>query len=260
LLLVTESPKVVAQVLSEATIPVVLATTKEDICSDYAEECETVLRLSVPLPRTLEVLEDVRGILISAYLEGSLGDGEDVLCVVGGDDQPLLMLNFSISSDPTFKVLQTDIQDRVNLEVFEMLLRIAGDLVRQGREGKSVGTMFVIGDHEQVLDSSRQVVINPFEGHERDDRSVMNPDNVETIKEYATLDGAMVVSSDGVLEAAGRYMLLGSDVETSSGLGGRHLAAANITKRTQAIAIVVSSSGVVRVFKDGSPALELDGF
>ncbi len=260
LLLISDSPRVVGKVLSEVSVPVILATTKDDMRKDYAEDCETVLRLSASLPSTLEVLEDVRGILISAFLEGSLGDGEDVLCLVVGDDQPLVMLNFSLGQDPTFQILRSGIGERCELDVFEMLLRIAGDLVREGREGRTVGTMFVIGDTESVLENSRQVVINPFQGHEPGERNVLTPENLETIKEYANLDGAMVVTSDGYLEAAGRYILLEPDANTASGLGGRHLAAASITTRTDAVAIVVSSSGIVRVYKDGNPEMELDGF
>ncbi len=260
LLLVTDSPRVAGEVLSASELPSVLATTKEDIASDYEEDCETVLQLSVKLPQTLEMLEDLRGIVISAYLEGSLGDGEDVVCVVANDDQPLMLVNFSISSDPMFRMLKARIEERCDLRVFEMLLQIGGDLVRKGREGHTVGTMFIVGDHEAVLDASRQVLMNPFQGHAREERQVLNPENIETIKEYAMLDGAMVISGDGHLEAAGRYVMLETDAEAASGLGGRHLAAASITKRTQAVAIVVSATGVVRVYKDGSPELELDGF
>lgn len=259
-LLISDSPRVVGEVLSEVELPVVLATTKEDIGSDYAEDCETVLQLSVKLPSTLEMLEDLRGIVISAFLEGSLGDGEDIVCLVADDEQPTLLVNFSISTDPTFRLLKANIQERCDLEVFEMLLRIGGDLVRKGREGQSVGTMFIVGDHESVLEGSRQVVINPFQGHSREERYVLSPDNLETIKEYATLDGAMVVSEDGYLEAAGRYIMLDPDAESASGLGGRHLAAASVTNKTDAVAIVVSATGVIRVYKDGSPELELDGF
>jgi DNA integrity scanning protein DisA with diadenylate cyclase activity len=206
------------------------------------------------------MLEDLRGIVVSAYLEGSLGDGEDVVCLVANDEQPTLLVNFSISSDPMFRLLRARIEEHCDLDVFEMLLQIGGDLVRKGREGHKVGTMFIVGDHESVLDASRQVLMNPFQGHTREERHVLNPENIETIKEYAKLDGAMVVSGDGYLEAAGRYILLEPDAEAASGLGGRHLAAASITKETEAVAIVVSSTGVVRVYKDGSPELELDGF
>jgi hypothetical protein len=260
LLLISDSPRIVGQVLADAELPVVLATTKEDISSDYAEDCETVLQLSVKLPGTLEMLEDLRGIVVSAYLEGSLGDGEDVVCLVANDEQPTLLVNFSISSDPMFRLLRARIEEHCDLDVFEMLLQIGGDLVRKGREGHKVGTMFIVGDHEAVLDASRQVLMNPFQGHTREERHVLNPEKIETIKEYAMLDGAMVVSGDGYLEAAGRYILLEPDAEAASGLGGRHLAAASITKETEAVAIVVSSTGVVRVYKDGSPELELDGF
>jgi hypothetical protein len=260
LLLISDSRRVVGRVLDAVDGETVLATSDADLREDFADEVQTVLRLSVTLPSTLEVLEDVRGILISAFLEGSLGEGQDVLCLVAGDDHPLLLFNFSISDDPTFEILRAGIDERCDLEVFEMLLRIAGDLVRQGREGRSVGTMFIVGDTENVLEASRQVVINPFQGHTAEQRRVLHPDNVETTKEYANLDGAIVVSADGTLEAAGRYVLLEPDAEAASGLGGRHLAAASVTMHTDAVAIVVSSSGVVRVYKDGSPVMELDGF
>lgn len=260
LLLITDSPRVVGELVTEAALPVVLATTKEDIGRDYASECETVLHLSMPVPKSLEVLEEVRSIIISAYLEGSLGDGEDILCLLATDRQPLVVLNFSVSSDPTFSLLKAGIEERCELPVFETLLRVAGDLVREGREGKSVGTLFIIGDVERVLAESRQVVINPFQGHSKPERSVLRPENLETIKEYSLLDGAMIISPDGFLEAAGRYVLLEQDAELGRGLGGRHLAAASISQKTRALAIVVSQSGIVRVYKDGKPLLELDGF
>lgn len=35
-------------------------------------------------------------------------------------------------------------------EVFERLLTIAMELAAEGKEGKPLGTMFVLGDHEKV--------------------------------------------------------------------------------------------------------------
>ncbi|MDX1611718.1 MAG: DNA integrity scanning protein DisA nucleotide-binding domain protein [Candidatus Thermoplasmatota archaeon] len=257
--LITDSARVVGEIVSDCTLPIVFATTKEDLKKDYASDCETVLQLAGPLPKSLEMLEDVRSILVSAYLEGSLKDNEDTLVISASEDQPLMLLNFNVAKDPSFNLLKTGIGERVDLSVFEMLFRIAGDLVRQGREGKTVGALFLIGDPEPMLEASRQVVINPFQGHEREERFVLDAANIETIKEYALLDGAIVVSGDGYLEAAGRYVLLEQDAELASGLGGRHLAAASITKKTKAVAIVVSSSGVIRVYMDGQPIMELDG-
>ena len=49
-------------------------------------------------------------------------------------------------------------------EVFEAVLNIALELGAQGREGRPVGTIFILGDHEKVLQLSRQMIINPFQG------------------------------------------------------------------------------------------------
>ena len=60
--------------------------------------------------------------------------------------------------------------------------------------------------------------------------------------------------------AAGRYLNFDEEQELDVplGLGARHMAAAGISRDTEAIAIVVSqTSGSVRVFRRGKAALEL---
>ncbi|MDY6959755.1 MAG: diadenylate cyclase [Halobacteriota archaeon] len=42
------------------------------------------------------------------------------------------------------------------------------------------------------------------------------------------------------------------------GLGGRHIAAAIITYETQALAITLSQSGTVRLFKDGVAIIKFE--
>jgi diadenylate cyclase len=72
------------------------------------------------------------------------------------------------------------------------------------------------------------------------------------------LDGAFVVSADGVFLAAGRYLdANASDVEVPFGLGSRHIAAASISFATNTIAIVVSESSIVRVFQHGALMAEI---
>ena len=69
-----------------------------------------------------------------------------------------------------------------------------------------------------------------------------------------------IVREDGVVISAGRYLNFDEDQELDLplGLGARHMAAAGISRDTQAIAIVVSqTSGSVRVFRHGKVALEL---
>jgi len=62
----------------------------------------------------------------------------------------------------------------------------------------------------------------------------------------------------GTVLAACRYLDTSSKaVEMAFGLGSRHLAAASISKETNAIAIVVSESAVVRVIYEGHMQAEI---
>ena len=72
------------------------------------------------------------------------------------------------------------------------------------------------------------------------------------------MDGAFIVSDDGVFLAAGRYLdANASNVEVPLGLGSRHIAAASISFATNAIAIGVSESSIVRVFQHGALVAEI---
>ncbi|HZD43192.1 MAG TPA: diadenylate cyclase, partial [Methanomicrobiales archaeon] len=126
---------------------------------------------------------------------------------------------------------------------------------REGREGKRVGTAFLIGDVGSVLSHSRQLVLNPFEGHDVELRRLTNPDLKETIKEFSQLDCAFVVSGRGIVEAAARYITIDtSETPLTRGWGTRHASVAGITRMTKAIGIVVSQSGGrISIFKDGHP-------
>jgi len=90
--------------------------------------------------------------------------------------------------------------------------------------------------------NSRQVIINPFKGHPKEARNVLNRENWETFKEFAVLDGAIIIDDDGIAQAAGRYVGISWDIYLEGGLGGRHLAAASISKNTGAVAMAGTSS------------------
>ena len=143
-------------------------------------------------------------------------------------------------------------------EILEPLLELAIEIAREGREGRRIGTLFTIGDAEAVMAWSRPLILNPFEGHPRNRRHIASADLWGTVKELAQLDGAFVVSDDGVFLAAGRFLdASASNIEVPFGLGSRHIAAASISFATSAIAIVVSESSVVRVFQHGALMAEI---
>jgi DNA integrity scanning protein DisA with diadenylate cyclase activity len=145
-------------------------------------------------------------------------------------------------------------------EVLERVLQIATALAREGREGKPIGTTFVIGDYERVRAMSRQLVINPFKGYEDEEKSILDPSLEETIKEFATIDGAFLIHGSGVIQAAGTYLRPEvATIDLPSGLGARHAAAAGITAATTSLAVVISqSTGRVSLFQAGKAILVLD--
>jgi diadenylate cyclase len=95
----------------------------------------------------------------------------------------------------------------------------------------------------------------PSSGFTRCSRS---PDLRETLKELAQLDGAFVVSDEGVVLSAARYIDAASNhLELPLGLGSRHVAAASVSSRTEAVTVAVSESSTVRMFDDGEIVPEL---
>ncbi len=140
----------------------------------------------------------------------------------------------------------------VNRTVLRAVIEIAIEIAREGREGRKIGTMFVIGDEEKVLAASRNLILDPLQGHSPQEKHINESNMRETIKELAQLDGAFVVSNHGVFISAARYINADSgNIDLPLGLGSRHIAAASITRETAAVAIVVSESSVVRIFDNG---------
>jgi hypothetical protein len=145
---------------------------------------------------------------------------------------------------------------------FLRILDIALRFAEQGREGKPIGTTFVLGKHQELQPYIKQLILNPCKGHKKSIRNIHNPEFMETLRELSTLDGAFLVSTRGVVERAATYLNPPSSKGKATipkGTGARHASAAAITSVTDALAIVVSeSSSSVTAFYDGSPILEMN--
>jgi diadenylate cyclase len=147
---------------------------------------------------------------------------------------------------------------RVNTVVLEQTVALAVEIAREGREGRKIGTLFVVGDAEEVLKRSRPMILDPLAGHPDEVKHIDDPDVRETLKELAQLDGAFVVSDEGVVVSAARYLDAVSDrLKVPLGLGSRHVAAASVSKETGAVAVAVSESSMVRMFDDGELVSEI---
>ncbi len=151
---------------------------------------------------------------------------------------------------------------QVPLESLRAVVDLATEIGREGREGKPVGTMFVVGDTAKVLKMSHSLNFNPFRGYSPKERDIRDKRVREQIKDIAQLEGAILVRRDGIAVAACMYIDAPAEgITLSKGLGTRHWAAAAISKVTKAIAVAVSqSSGTVRLFLDGKVALHIEPF
>jgi len=152
------------------------------------------------------------------------------------------------------------LETRVPLDTLKLVVDLAVEIGREGREGKPVGTMLVVGDTRRVLASSRPAGFDPVRGYNRKERNLSDPRVREGLKEIAQMDGAFVVSADGTVEASCRYLDASAGTITlSKGLGARHWAAAAISRATKAVAVTVSeSNGTVRIFQNGEVMLRIE--
>jgi len=195
--------------------------------------------------------------IAKGIVSGLFKKGDKIVCLSGVPKFGYADSIFFIDVGKEFEILTSDfindVVEAVSPEVFNAALNIACELAAQGRESRKVGTIFVLGDDEKVLQFSRQMIINPFQGYSNEERNILNPELEETIKEFSAIDGAFVIKSDGTIVTAGRHLSAALDSKDfPAGLGSRHIAAAGITNVTKAVAMVISeSSGNVSVFKNG---------
>lgn len=201
--------------------------------------------------------------LLLASSAGLLSGDSNVVCVTGPGGRRLDSLTVTKPEahlEAMFGGKTGKRSANIRPAVILRALSLAIELAAEGREGKPLGAMFVIGDSRQVLRHAHQLVLNPFHGFSRSLRSLLDPSLGETIKEFAHLDGAFIVQADGIVLSAGTYLVpKTASTRLPSGLGTRHQAAAGITAQTKAMAIAVSqSTGNVTVFRHGQIVLKLE--
>ena len=232
----------------------------EDIPSKF-KDCGTLIQVpNVNLTRVGQIkIAITKGIALGLFTQG-----DKLVCVSGVPRFGYVDSIFVIDVGKEFEILVSgnfsDLAQGVYPEVFGAVMNLAIELAAQGREGRKVGTIFVLGDHEKVMQLSRQMIINPFLGYADEQRNILNPELKETIKEFSAIDGAFIVKDNGTIVTAGRHLSAAMDSrDFPQGLGSRHIAAAGITSITNAIAIVLSeSTGNVSVFKDGKILVNIE--
>jgi diadenylate cyclase len=216
----------------------------------------------IPLPQyDLGRTEKLKMALVSGIAKGLYREGDTVLALLSlrpasMPDSILVVTVGPEDEDGAFGFLHAK---GVQAEVLDALIDLAVTIGVEGWEGRPVGALFVIGDSNKVMEQSRPLSLNPFQGYSEDERNLLSPEVRRALRAFAVLDGAFVLREDGVVLAAGRYVNFDEkDVRVPLGLGARHMAAAGVSRDTDALGIVVSqTSGAVRVFRHGRAVLEL---
>lgn len=147
---------------------------------------------------------------------------------------------------------------RVDSNILCSVIELGLEIAREGREGRKIGTLFVVGDDTHVVAASTLLILDPLFGHPVSSKKIKDSNLRETVKELSQLDGGFIINDQGVFVSAGRYFYTGqTHIDLPLGLGSRHMAAASITLQTDAVAVVVSESSVVRIFDEGEIIAEI---
>ena len=246
----------------------VLKRTRLIVSSDRPRVVEAAKRAELPAVRLLHEPQTRQTQLTQALLEtisdGHLESGDVVVCLYplferdGVDTLSVVSLG-----DQLARLTARDLrrlETTVPLETLRQVVDLAVEIGAEGREGKKVGALFAVGDHERVMQLSHEQVHDPFRGYPRKSRMIRSPRVQESVKEIAQMDGAFVVGGDGYMHGAGRNLNAPAEGLTlSKGLGARHWAAAAMSKVTGAILVAVSeSTGTVRVFQKGRVVLRIE--
>lgn len=242
---------------------VILASDKAKRLSKAEDFGFDTVELNIP---DSPVYERLTQSLLESVADDLLAPGSRVVALYSGfesgaiDSLSLIRLDEHLGRLTVHDLRQ--IETRVPLETLKIAVDLAVDIGREGREGKPVGTLFVVGDHRKVLRHCHPLGFDPVKGYNVNERRLEDAKVRESIKEIAQLDGALIVTADGAVVAGAQYISApAEEITLSKGLGARHWAAAAISRATGAIAITVSeSNGTVRLFQNGEVMLRIEPF
>ena len=242
-------------------VETLIVSTSAELLESASENGLPTVLVDTPEAAVAEML--TQG-LLDAVAQELINPGATIVAAYRGFDQDKLdTLTVLKMSERLGRLTARDLQrleTKVPLDTLKVVVDLAVAIGREGREGKPVGTMFVVGDHRKVLEQSQPAGFDAVKGYSRKERTLFDKGVRERIKEVAQMDGAFIISADGTVEATSRIIDTNPvELTMTSGLGSRHYTGAAISKNTKAIAVVVSqSSGTVRIFQNGQIVLRIE--
>ena len=197
----------------------------------------------------LSVLNNLHDIVLQGLGEGRFNSSDRILAIMAEPMNGIVVIETNSLASNKLAIIANE--HGVDIEVLARVMELARQIGGRGREGHAVGALFAIGSVPKLRRYTTAIVLNPFKGHNDSKKDVTVQNNHETLAEFAWLDGAILFNSKGIASDAGRYVQVPSGINPKSGEGGRHLAARAISQLADAIAICVSSSGVITLYSKG---------
>lgn len=243
---------------------VVLASDNEECLAGAAEEGFGTVVVNLP---SATIYEKLNQALLDGIANNLLAPGADVVAIYSAFDEgegSTDSISFFRLDERLGKLTARDLrklETTVPLDTLKTVVDLAVQIGREGREGKPVGTLMTVGDHRNVLEHAQPIGFDPVKGYKQAERNLRDGNVREAVREIAQLDGAFVISAAGVVVAACQLLETGAtgSITLSKGLGTRHWAGATISKKTKAVAVVVSeSNGSVRLFQNGEVVLRIE--
>ncbi len=196
-----------------------------------------------------------------ALLTGAVLINEPVICITAGRSGFLNGISITSTARQLEWLTDDYLEGFVRIEnphTLVMLINIAMRFAREGREGRPIGTCFILKNRDDLAKYTWQLILNPCEGYPKNIRNIFREDFFETMRELSALDGAFLVDSSGEVSAAAVYMATPEHPsQMSPGLGARHSSAAALTAHTDALTVVLSeSSGTIIVYGKGKKILK----
>ena len=174
-------------------VRLIVASDKPDV-QKAAKDDETDLVPLVHEPQTRQL--QISQALLEAIADDLLQPGDRIVAIYPVYERSVIDTISLVSlSEHLAKLTARDLrrlETTVPLETLRLVVDLAVEIGREGREGKPVGTMFVVGNHRKVLQMSHEQVHDPFRGYNQRERMIRNPRVRESMKEIAQLDGAFV--------------------------------------------------------------------
>lgn len=251
---------------------VIAATPVSNTFDELTESSMKIIRMPI---HGLDKYRQIPHLLSVALKTESISPGDFVLAAIGRRVYPdkgnLISLGEAKRELEELSIKDLlKLTDGIRPAVLDKVMELARRIGLITRREKRIGTIFTLGDSKEVLKRSKQLIPNPFQGHEESERQITNSSTHDSVIELAKLDGAFVIRGDGLIQTAGTFLEAESDereeispkkndLELPEGLGTRHVASATITACTDSTAVVVSETdGNIRVFSGGKMVLKMD--